>query len=260
MHIKGIPRQCMDLAANLGNRTRIPQQGLGRAQSQRTNDLGAKGLDLPEQERRTRGCFVRLGRPVFRRTALYHIADVDLTPLQPDCEDHLIEQLSGAAHKRPSLPVLIEAWSFTYKNQAAFRRSFPKYQLIAPGMKPAPGAAGQLTAYQGELFHGSVRAPPIGPGREIFEACIPSAQNPRPCSRQRSTAAAPDNRQVHWPSYSESIFTACKEPFDPVPYFRGDLFLCHGGQVGYGAVTFDYPDLVGVTAEPGAFLKGRLPR
>ena len=67
----------MDLAAKLRNRARVPRRALGRAHAERANDLGAKGFDLPEQERRTCGRFVRLGRPVLRRAALYDIADID---------------------------------------------------------------------------------------------------------------------------------------------------------------------------------------
>jgi hypothetical protein len=142
----------MDLAAKLEHRACIPQKTLGRAQSERANYLGAKGLDLPEQERRTSGRFVRLRGPVLRRAALYDIADIDFPALETDCKDHFIEQLSCAADKRASLPVFFGPRPLTDKDQAAFGRTFPKYQVSTAGMKPAPGAPGQFIAYQRELL------------------------------------------------------------------------------------------------------------
>src|SRR5208283_1686828 len=78
----------MDLAAKLEHRACVPQKTLGRAQSESANDLGAKGLDLPEQERRASGRFVGLRGTVLRRTALDDIADIDFLALETDCEDH----------------------------------------------------------------------------------------------------------------------------------------------------------------------------
>jgi hypothetical protein len=119
----------MDLAAKLEHRACVAQKTLGRAQSERTNDFGAKGLDLPEQERRASARFVRLRGPVLRRAALYDIADIDFLALETDCEDHFIEQLSCAADKRASLLVFFGPRTLTDEDQAAFGRTFPEYQV-----------------------------------------------------------------------------------------------------------------------------------
>jgi hypothetical protein len=127
---------------------------LGRAQAESANDLGANRFDLPEQEGRTCGCFVRLRRPVLRRATLYDVADVNLIPVETDCEDHFIEQFSGSADERTSLPVFIEPRAFADENQAAFGRTFAKHQIGAPAMKSASCAPCQLIAYPQEFFLG----------------------------------------------------------------------------------------------------------
>jgi hypothetical protein len=140
----------VDLAAKLRNGAGACQKGLGRAYAEGANDPGAKGFDLPEQERGTLRRFVRQGRPIFRRATLYDIANIDFFTPETERKDHFIEQLPGPADKRAALPVFIAPGAFADKNQAANGRAFPEYYVGARSMKPAPRASGQLDTYPGE--------------------------------------------------------------------------------------------------------------
>ena len=152
MHIRGIPRQRWTLPRSWNIGRALPRRLWAALSPSARNDLGAKGLDLPEQERRASGRFVRLRGPVLRRAALYDIADIDFLALETDCENHFIEQLSRAADKRASLLVFFGSRTLTDEDQAAFGRTFPEYQVSTARMKSAPGTPGQFIAYPRELL------------------------------------------------------------------------------------------------------------
>ena len=52
--------------------------------------------------------------------AFYDVRDIDRLAREADCREDLIEQLAGLTHKGFSLPVLLEARSFTDEHD--FRR------------------------------------------------------------------------------------------------------------------------------------------
>ena len=195
MHIRGIPRQRWTLPRSWNIGRVLPRRVWAALSAERTNDLGAKGLDLPEQERRASGRFVRLRGPVLRRAALYDIADIDFPALETDGEDHFIEQLSRAADKRASLPVFFGPRPLTHENQAAFARTFPEYQVGTAGMKPAPGAPGQFIAYPREMLFPGLA---ICRRLDFIPGCLrpvcPVPETLRPYNPRESAAASPSSR------------------------------------------------------------------
>ncbi len=74
---------------------------------------------------------------VARGAALHHVADVDLLAGEPDLAEHAVQQLSGRAHERLALLVLVEARPLADEHQLA-RRGRPRRTRPACG----PGRAG----------------------------------------------------------------------------------------------------------------------
>ena len=75
--MSGMSRQVCHLPRSLVTPSR-PRAGLGRRGAEGADGFGADGHDLAEEELPEFSIFVRLGRPVSRRPALDHVADVDI--------------------------------------------------------------------------------------------------------------------------------------------------------------------------------------
>lgn len=130
---------------------RPSQKSLGRAQPQRTDRLGADGLDLSKQERGALGDLVGFGCSVLGGTAFDHVAYVDVFPPQPNGLDHLVEKLSGPSHEGPPQPVFIESGTFAHKKEPSFRGPFAKDQIRPGRVESASAAVSQLLADLGQI-------------------------------------------------------------------------------------------------------------
>jgi hypothetical protein len=58
------------------------------------------------------GRFIRLRRPIPRRSTFDNVTDIDLVTLHPAGRDNAIEELAGRSHKRLPLGVFVRARSF----------------------------------------------------------------------------------------------------------------------------------------------------
>src|SRR5690348_8040456 len=110
-----------------------PRNGLllaiNRLKGNRAEAYDGFGIDdreLPVQKRRAGFHFVRLRRAIFRRTALHHVADVNVFTLEAHRFDHLREQFSRAADERQSLNIFIAPRPFADETSSARGLPLPK--------------------------------------------------------------------------------------------------------------------------------------
>ena len=107
----------VELSAQFGYRRNGLHHCLGRERAQAANDLRLDDSELLSKKWIARGDFVRLRIAIVGRTALQHIADVDILTFDVDRFDDLGQQLARASDERQTLLVLIEARRFTDENQ-----------------------------------------------------------------------------------------------------------------------------------------------
>jgi hypothetical protein len=81
---------------------------------------------------------VRLRVAVPRGAALEDVADVDMTPVEADVRQELLEQLARLPHERDPLLVLVEAWSLADEHQLRVGVSRAEDDLGPPLGEPAP--------------------------------------------------------------------------------------------------------------------------
>src|SRR4030095_696726 len=80
---------------------------------------------------------LRLRRPISRRTALHHVADVDVAPQQVDALlfrgalDHLRQALPRASYERNPLLVLVRPWTFADEHQRCLLVPHAENDLVA---------------------------------------------------------------------------------------------------------------------------------
>src|SRR5262249_10512769 len=84
---------------------------------------------------------VRLRIAVAGRTALEHVRDVDVAPLQADLREQLLEQLSRLPDEREALFVLVEPRRLADEHQVGVLATRAEDDLRAPLREAAPGAA-----------------------------------------------------------------------------------------------------------------------
>jgi len=101
--------QVIELSANLGDAFLDSKNRSDCRSAEATDQARLDGCDLAIKERRARFNFVRQRRAVARRTAFYHVADVNFLAFHSDELDHPVQQLPGTAHERQALSVFIGA-------------------------------------------------------------------------------------------------------------------------------------------------------
>ena len=89
------------------------EQGLRGEGAEGNNHLRCNRLNLAAQKRAAEGNLFRVRIPVAGRTALEHIADVNILPGERHGRNHLRQQLPRFADKRLTLEVLIPAGRLT---------------------------------------------------------------------------------------------------------------------------------------------------
>src|SRR5262245_36543577 len=94
----GDPAEGPPVPAELGDPHLRSEERPRRRCSERHEDLRIDRLDLREEERGARRDLVRLGGAVVRWTALDHVRDVHVLPLEPDRADHLVQLLAAPPH------------------------------------------------------------------------------------------------------------------------------------------------------------------
>ena len=134
------------LPAKLRNAAVRLQQRLRSGRSEADNHFRLQRIQLPEQKWRTFFDFVRLGLAISRRTALHHIADVDILTLQAHGFNHLRQKFSRASDKWQSLFVFVRAGTFAHEYQLGLRASIAKHNLVARRMQFAARAFAKILA------------------------------------------------------------------------------------------------------------------
>ena len=107
------------------------QQRLGRDRAQRHDRLRLDGRDLPHQKGRAGFALVALRRAVSRRPALDDVRDIHIFAPQAHGLDHVVEQLSGAAHEGLALLVFVSARSLADEHQLRLRIAHAEDDLLA---------------------------------------------------------------------------------------------------------------------------------
>src|ERR1700675_4985213 len=105
------------LSAEMRNAAVGLQQRLCSGRAETNNHFRLQHIQLPEQEWRAFFDFVWLRLAISRRSALYHVADVNITTLQSHGFNHLREKFSGAADERQSLRIFVRPRTFAHKNE-----------------------------------------------------------------------------------------------------------------------------------------------
>jgi len=123
------------------------QQILGGDRSERNHNFGLDYSDLAHQEWRAGVTLVAFGRAVARGTALDHVRDVDFLARQSHRFDHVVEQLTGSAHKGFALRIFVGAGAFADEHQLGFRIAYPEDDLLAALLvQLASGAVTEILA------------------------------------------------------------------------------------------------------------------
>src|SRR5262249_37549341 len=88
--------------------------------------------NLPHKKRRACVAFIALGLAVLRWTAFDDVGNVDI--FAPDAHrlDHVVQQLSGSAHKGFALLIFIGTGTFADKHEFGAWIANPKDDLLAP--------------------------------------------------------------------------------------------------------------------------------
>ncbi len=124
---------------------RLQNRLSGRA-SKTNNHFRRNRVNLPHQERRTLRDFISFRLPVFRRTALYNVTDVNVLPLQTHRFNHLREQLARATYVGQTLCIFIRSWPFANKHELRFRIAVTKHNLVPRLVQLAPGTFAKVFA------------------------------------------------------------------------------------------------------------------
>ena len=125
------------LAAHLGDAFLAAGERARGGAAQRADGLRTDRDKLAVEELAADLHLVRLGRAVPGRTALHHIADVDVGARERDAFllggalDHLREQLSGAPDERDALRVFIGAGAFADEHQRGLLVADAEDDLVA---------------------------------------------------------------------------------------------------------------------------------
>jgi hypothetical protein len=121
------------------------QKGLCGHTAQETDDLGLYDLDLSlAVSAETRFLLRSLGCPVIRRTAFHDTGDEKDVPRKPGLSEDFVQNLSRAAHKRPSLKVLFTARRLSDEHDGRIRGTLSGHRLLTVFVKPAAFAAGNF--------------------------------------------------------------------------------------------------------------------
>jgi len=141
--------EVLKLAADARNGLLCFQQRLGGRGPQGDDDLRLDDPQLLKQRGRAGDDFLRLGRAVLRRTALQHVADVDL--LTRDAHalgEDVGQQLAGASDEGSAGLVFLKAGGFTHENNLGVGVALAKNQHRPRGPQRTGGAACQV-GFQG---------------------------------------------------------------------------------------------------------------
>ena len=130
---------------------RLAREQLGREVAERRHDLRLDQLDLAEEVALAGLDLVRSRVAVARRPALEHVGDVDVTALEPDPGEQLVEQLAGLADERVALLVLVEAGRLADEHQVGLRVADAEDDLRAALREAAARAARDLARERLEL-------------------------------------------------------------------------------------------------------------
>ena len=117
--------------------------GLGGDPPQTDNDLRLHQRRLPPQIADA-GVLLHVQRiPVLGRAALHHIGNIDLGAVQMDNLQHIVQQLTGPAHKGDALLILVLAGAFPDEHDLRSLRAVPKHHVgsgVCQRTAPAMGA------------------------------------------------------------------------------------------------------------------------
>src|SRR5580698_2430196 len=121
----------------------LAEQSFGRGATQYANRFGTNREQLAIQELPADFHFVRLGRAIFGRPALHHIANVDIGAFDRDaffrCRtfNHLREQLSRAADERQTLLIFVGAGALADEHEPGLLVARSENDLVARLMQTA---------------------------------------------------------------------------------------------------------------------------
>ncbi len=88
----------------------------------------------------------RSGARFLRRAALHHVADVNVFAANAHGRDHVVEQLSGAAHKGLALRVFVRARTLAHEHDARVRIAHAEDDVGASLAQLAAGAVANVFA------------------------------------------------------------------------------------------------------------------
>ncbi len=98
---------------------------------------------------------VALRRAIAGRTAFHDVGDVDILAANAHGFDHVVEQLSGAAHEGLALRVFVGAGAFAHEHQVGARIAHAEDDLLAALLVQfAAGAVAEVFANEFERGDG----------------------------------------------------------------------------------------------------------
>ena len=138
-HLDAAPLE--PLAVLLGDLEILLDDGFGSNPTQADDDLGLHQCCLPPQIADAGVLFHVQRVPVLGRTALYHVGDIDLGTVQMDDLQHIVQQLTGPAHKGDALLVLVLTGAFTDEHDLRRLTAVPKHH-VGPGVRQRTAPTG----------------------------------------------------------------------------------------------------------------------
>lgn len=131
-------------------------QSLERCSTQANNRFRFDYGKLPKEKWRTSVHFVWFRSAIFGRTALDHIADVNVVALEAHGFNHLSEQFSGATDEGQALDVFVAAGPFPDEDKLRLSAAAAENNLVALLAKTAPLAIANVfsDAFEGIVFNG----------------------------------------------------------------------------------------------------------
>ncbi len=139
-HDQRVPSVQVRASPQPPNRVSGGKQRLRGERPERHYNLRVDQLDLPEKERRASRDLFRIRIPVTRRSALEHVADVNLVAPEADGQQQEVQQLSGSPDERTSRIVLDCPRSLAHAHHSCLRIAFPEDDVLATLVQRAPSA------------------------------------------------------------------------------------------------------------------------
>lgn len=143
------------------DRAGVSRQAEDGEASQGEDHFWAHGLDLFKQEILAVVDFLGQGVAVVGRATFDDVGDIDFVTLHANGMDHFVQQFSGIADKRFSMPIFFGSRSFSDEQHVCFDIADAEYHVGAQAGQFASGTKGEgcrhgvqffLSAFGGQIF------------------------------------------------------------------------------------------------------------